>query len=66
MYSHAKEKELEGRDDQLKRTYKTLDEIGKEKSLTTEERDWLEKMVSMCVTLRKHHRLNERLTRNSN
>lgn len=50
----------------LKRTYKTLDEIAKEKSLSNEEREWMDKMVSMCMTLRKHHRLTESLIKNSN
>lgn len=57
---------VKGEGKQLKRTSRTIDEIAKEKSLSKEEREWMETMVSMCLTLRKHHRLNERLTKNSN
>lgn len=41
-------------------SYRKLEDLFSECSLTDEEREWVEQMVSMCLVLRKHDRLSDR------
>lgn len=41
-------------------SYRKLEDLFSERSLTDTEREWVEQMVSMCLVLRKHERLSDR------